>query len=221
MSLPLWAGSSTLSTGSSSFRSWASRNSRSTQPGRLASMLPRHWKSGAQLCSTSRSIVNASRRVEPRDVRTRIDEAFVGEDGRAWRRPSGRRWAVGAADLDGAGVLSVRRLESADLRPGCRQAQGGTRRRRARDDRDSSDRPSGVGVHRVSSTASRSDAVVGWWFGWYGDRSPRRLRKAGRPFFEPRREDRVGIARDVHAGRASVGSTWLSATIAARRVRVA
>ena len=53
------------------------------------------------------------------------------------------------------------------------------------------------------------------------DRSPRGLRKGRRPLFDPRREDRLGIALDVHAGRASVESTWLSATIAARRVRMA
>ena len=41
------------------------------------------------------------------------------------------------------------------------------------------------------------------------------------PLVQPGGEDRVGIALDRHAGRASVVSTWLSATIAARRVRVA
>ena len=134
-------------------------------------------------------------RVEPRDVRTRIDEAFGGEDGRAWRRPSGRRWG-GRRGRPG--------------RRGCGRRDGGwsrrtpdlaaARRKKVRsaaerdDDRYSSDRPSGVGVHRrVSSTASRADAVVGWWFGC-SRRSPAASARGGRS--DLLRATRRGSRRD-------------------------
>ena len=90
------------------------------------------------------------------------------------------------------------------------------------DDRDGRDRHLGIGdSSMVSSTATNRVPRLTGGSGVDRDRPPRLVGEPRRALVQPGGEDLVGIALDVHASRASVESTWLSATIAARRVRVA
>ena len=123
-------------------------------------------------------------------------------------------WPTATARRDGAG-----RRPPPLRRPGRRgtalRAATATMATAARASRD--DRIHGRIPPRHATSGAASDGSFGW-----STAIARRVASGSRSGpLEPRGEDRVGIALDVHAGRASVDSTWLSATIAARRVRVA
>ena len=188
----------------------------------LTSMLPRHCEAGAQLCSTSRSIVKVSGGSNVRTPTSPDRRSLPWRVGRLATAQPSSLVRSGRPMLDGRATVSARPLGSAasDLAAARRQEVGSPAD--GEDDRDRRDRPSGIDVHQGSpSRHPERVSPLSGGSGGHRDRPPRGLGEASRPLLEPRGEDRVGIALDGHASRASVGSTWLSATIAARRVRVA